>query len=80
MITEFLQPKLEDNGVELDDMCFQKHSPTSHTADATVGILLQTFPGMVVSLRSDINWPPDRAIFLARLILVGFPEVAGLCH
>jgi hypothetical protein len=60
MLENFLRPKLGDlfdeNGAE--NVRFQQDGVTAHTSRCSLGILRQMFPGLVVSLRGDIGWPP----------------------
>ncbi|MFR7076297.1 DUF4817 domain-containing protein [Streptococcus pneumoniae] len=56
MITNFFWPKLDD--MDTDDMWFQQDGATCHTAHATMDILHERFPDMVISRGGDINWPP----------------------
>lgn len=56
MITEFVWPELD--GMDLDDMWFQQDGATSHTANVTLELLQEKFPGRVISKKGDVNWPP----------------------
>jgi hypothetical protein len=60
MLENFLQPKLDDlfdeHGVE--NVWFQQDGATAHTCRHLLGNLREMFPGHVVSLCSDIWWPP----------------------
>jgi len=42
----------------MEDMWFQQNSATSHTACETTELLREKFPGLVISLNGDQNWPP----------------------
>lgn len=55
-ITDFIWLKLKD--MDVDDMWLQQDAATSNTADAMMDILLELFEGMVISCRSEVNWPP----------------------
>ena len=56
MLAEFLWPKLDD--MDLTDVWFQQDGATCHTSNATIALLHQKFPGLVISRRGDVNWPP----------------------
>ena len=55
-ITQFFPPKLDD--IDVADMWFQQDDATCHTADETIQLLHETFPGRVLSRFGDRNWPP----------------------
>ena len=60
--TGFFQPALE--AMQLEDTWFQQDGATAHTAMITMNCLRQIFPGRLISLRGDVNWParsPDLA-------------------
>ncbi|CAJ0929999.1 unnamed protein product [Ranitomeya imitator] len=62
MIQDYFQPALE--AMELEDTWFQQDGATAHTARVTMNCLRQMFPGRLISLRGDVNWParsPDLA-------------------
>jgi transposase len=56
MITNFLWPALNDMDVE--EMWFQQDGATCHTANATMALLNEQFPGRMISRNSEVNWPP----------------------
>lgn len=56
MIREFLQPQLEELGVE--NFWFQQDGATCHTARETVALLRDIFPARLLSKNGDIEWPP----------------------
>jgi hypothetical protein len=60
MPENFLRPKLDDlfdeHGAE--NVWFQQDGAIAHTSRRSLGIFREMFPGHVVSLRSDIWWPP----------------------
>lgn len=55
-------PALE--AMELDNVWFQQDGATAHTARVSMDCLREAFPGRLISLRGDVNWParsPDLA-------------------
>lgn len=42
---------------DLEDIWFQQDGATAHTAQISLTVLRQMFPGWLVSLRGDIGWP-----------------------
>ena len=56
MITEFLWPHLD--GMDLEDIWFQRDGATCHTARETMELLQEKFPGRVISRNGYQNWPP----------------------
>lgn len=56
MIREFLQPQLEEHG--LQNFWFQQDGATCHTARETVAHLRDVFPTKLISKNGDIEWPP----------------------
>lgn len=62
MIQDFFLPELDD--FELEDVWFQQDGATAHTARIVMDFLRSRFPGRLISLRGDLNWParsPDLA-------------------
>lgn len=62
MIQDFFIPAI--NAMNLDNVWFQQDGATAHTARISMEFLRETFPGQLISLRGDINWParsPDLA-------------------
>ena len=56
MITEFLWPQLD--GMDMEDMLFQKGGATCHTTRKTTELLRENFFGRIISRNGDQNWPP----------------------
>ena len=56
MITNFLWPEL--NGMDVEDVWFQQDGATCHSANATMALLNEKFPGRIISRNSEVNWPP----------------------
>lgn len=56
MLENFLVPELDRLG--LQHVWFQQDGATSHTANDTMDILREIFPGRIMSKRGDIDWPP----------------------
>ena len=52
-ITRFFLPKLDD--IDVADMWFQEDGTTCHTADETIQLPQETFPGRVLSRFDDQN-------------------------
>ena len=55
MINEVLWPELKD--MDVDDVHFQQDGAMCHTSSETIGLLLEKFPGRVISRNGDYNWP-----------------------
>ena len=53
MITQFFLPKLDD--INVANMWFQQDDATCHTANETIQLLQETFPGRVLSCFDDQN-------------------------
>jgi hypothetical protein len=62
MLRNFLEPKLHESGNPA--VWFQQDGATAHTAGGSMGVLLEMFPGRLISLRCKIPCPacsPDLA-------------------
>ena len=55
MLETFLRPKLDD--VDAEHVWFQQDGATAHTARRSLGVLREMFPGRLISLRGDVEWP-----------------------
>jgi len=55
MLETFLRPKLDD--VDTEDVWFQQGGATAHTARRSLRVLREMFPGRLISLRGDVEWP-----------------------
>jgi hypothetical protein len=68
MLQNFLQSRME-NIVEneaLEDMWFKQDGATAHTVRMSLNVLKRMFPGCLVSLMDDLQWParsPDLSIW-----------------
>ncbi|GFX97826.1 putative DD41D transposase [Trichonephila clavipes] len=56
MITNFFSPELNNHDVQ--ELWFQQHSATCHTARATIDLLKDTFGDRLISRFGPVNWPP----------------------
>ncbi|GFU40588.1 arginyl-tRNA--protein transferase 1 [Trichonephila clavipes] len=56
MITNFFIPELNNHDVQ--ELWFQQHGATCHTARATIDILKDTFGDRLISRFGPVNWPP----------------------
>ena len=56
MINKFLWP--ESGDMNEDDVYFQQDGATCYASVETICLLLEKFPGRVISLHGDYNWPP----------------------
>lgn len=56
MITNFLWHELD--GIDLENVWFQQDGATCHTANDTMVLLRDKFPGRIISRNGDVNWPP----------------------
>ena len=56
MLETFLRPKLNMLN-DMDNVWFQQDGATAHTSRRAMGILRDMFPGHLISLRGDIEWP-----------------------
>ena len=61
MITNFLWHALD--GMDIGGLWFQQDGATSHTANSTMTLLNEKFPGRIISRNSDVNWPPRSCDF-----------------
>lgn len=62
MIEEFFLPKLEE--IDVGDVWFQQDGVTSHIVRTSMNLLREHFPGRLISLWGDFQWParsPDLA-------------------
>ena len=48
----------ELNGMDVEDVWFQQDGATCHSANATMALLNEKFPGRIISRNSEVNWPP----------------------
>jgi hypothetical protein len=55
MIEEFYLPSL--NEMDVGDVLFQQDGATAHTAQTSMSVLREHFPGHLISLRGDLQWP-----------------------
>lgn len=67
MLSNFVHPKIEEivETEGLADLWFQQDGATAHTALKSLTVLRRMFPGRLVSLRGDLEWParsPDLSI------------------
>ncbi|GFW86945.1 transposable element Tc3 transposase [Trichonephila clavipes] len=56
MITNFFIPEL--NNQDVQELWFQQHGATCHTARATIDLLKDTFGDRLISSFGPVNWPP----------------------
>ncbi|GFT94949.1 putative transposable element [Trichonephila clavipes] len=56
MITNFFIPELNNRDVQ--ELWFQQHGATCHTARATIDLLKDTFGDRLISRFGPVNWPP----------------------
>ncbi|GFW44832.1 putative transposable element [Trichonephila clavipes] len=56
MITNFFIPELNNHDVQ--ELWFQQHGATCHTARATIDLLKDTFGDRLISRFGPVNWPP----------------------
>ena len=54
-----LLPELRRRGVDVTQVWFQQDGDTPHTAHHVLKWLTKTFASRIVSLKTDIAWPPD---------------------
>lgn len=62
MLQQFFLPALEE--MDVGNAWFQQDGATAHTSRVSMNFLRQAFPGRLISLRGDVNWParsPDLA-------------------
>lgn len=57
MIRDFLIPELRRHRIPLRRVWFQQDGATAHTSRASMAQLRGFFPGKLISLRGDIEWP-----------------------
>lgn len=58
MLNTFLQPELRRRGIDTRDVYFQQDGATAHTANASMNVVRNMFPGRVISRFGDVPWPP----------------------
>ena len=56
MLNEFLFPKPEED--DMNVIWFQQDGATCHTANVIIDLLRTVFENRIISLNSDVNWPP----------------------
>ena len=44
--------------MDVDDVYLQQDGATCDTSSETIGLMREKFPGRVISLNGDYNWPP----------------------
>lgn len=57
MMRRFFIPKLQRLPVDQEHQWFQQDGATPHTANVTMQFLNETFPGRLLSRKSDFPWP-----------------------
>jgi len=58
MITSFLQPELHRRRINCANVWFQQDGATAHTANESMTIVQNMFPGHLISHFGDVPWPP----------------------
>jgi hypothetical protein len=58
MLQSFFLPGLHLRNVRMRRTWFQQDGATCHTANETLALLQQHFPGRLISKRAHVNWPP----------------------
>ena len=58
MITNFLRPELRRRRINCANVWFQQDGATAHTANESMTIVRNMFPGHLTSLSGDVPWPP----------------------
>ena len=56
MLNEFLFTKNKEE--DIDNIWFQQHDATCHTAEATLDLLRSVFEDRIISRRANVVWPP----------------------
>ncbi|XP_073847020.1 uncharacterized protein [Musca autumnalis] len=56
MISDYFVPELD--GMNVDELWFQKVGATCHTAHVTIDLLKETFDERIISRNGPVNWPP----------------------
>jgi hypothetical protein len=57
MLRNFHAPELSCRGIELSTIRFQQDGATTHTARASLKVVLKLFPEHVISLCGELPWP-----------------------
>ena len=78
MITDLFLTAIEE--YDLKNMWFQQDGATCHTTRANMALLQETFPGLVISRRSDTNWPPRSCDLTSLDFFVSLRERPCLCR
>jgi hypothetical protein len=55
MLEEFFLPRLDE--MDLGDIWFQQDGAMAHTSRASMAVLQDHFPGRLISLRGNLEWP-----------------------
>jgi hypothetical protein len=55
MLEEFFLPRIDE--MDLGDIRFQQDEATAHTSRASMAVLRDHFPGRLISLRGNLEWP-----------------------
>jgi hypothetical protein len=58
MLNTFLRSQLKRQGLNMQNVYFQRDGATPHTARLSMDVVRRTFPGRVISRFGDIPWPP----------------------
>lgn len=58
MLRRYLAKELKKHSGYTSDTWFQQDGATPHTTKASLAVCNEMFPGKVISLRGDIEWPP----------------------
>jgi len=58
MITEFLLPELRRRRIPKSRVWMQQDGATPHVAKASIALLLDHFPGKLISKGAAVSWPP----------------------
>jgi len=58
MLHNYFLPEVRRRRINLNTVWFQQDRVTCHTSRVTMAFLRQHFPGHLISLHGDIEWPP----------------------
>ena len=58
MLQEFFLPYMQENESDIQNVWFQQDGATAHTANVSMTVIREAFPGCLISRNGDIPWPP----------------------
>jgi len=76
MINSFLEPELQSQRINNQNVWFQQDGTTTHTARAAMAAVQAMFPDRLISRCGDVPWPPQSPdLSICDFFSVGLPQV-----